>query len=250
MERRTMLLMSSLALVIGLLSVPIAAWSADGTKPEAPILTVVGTGSVTAPPDTAFVSLGMDTAGKSLAEAQRQNSTVIQKVMERLRELKIEKERVQTATFTVTPQYKSPPKRPSDAPPAPPEIVGYTISNTVTVEVREVEKVGAVIEEVLSAGANHFHGLRWALRDEQQARLNALKIGAGKAREKAAALSEAVNLKLGRLVNVTEGNHVVQPTPRVSRFMGTMEGAGGEVPISSGEMKIEATVTLVYEIAP
>lgn len=238
-----------LALVIALLAGPIVAWSDDSTKPEIPTLTVVAIGSVTAPPDTAFVTLGMDTAGKSLAETQRQNSTVIQKVLERLRELKIEKERIQTAAFTVSPQYKPPPKRPSDGPPVPPEIVGYTISNTVTVEVRDVEKVGVVIEEVMSAGANHFHGLRWALRDEQQARLNALKIAAGKAREKAAALSEAVNVKLGRLVNVTEGSHVVHPTPRVGRAMAAMEVAGGEVPISSGEMKVEAAVTLVYEIA-
>jgi uncharacterized protein YggE len=242
--------MPLIAFAIAFLALPIAAWSDDSAKPEMPTLTVAATGSVTVPPNTAFVTLGMDTAGKSLAEAQRQNSAVIQKVLERLRELKIEKERVQTSAFTVSPQYKPPPKRPSDAPPTPPEIVGYTISNTVTVEVREIEKVGAVIEEGLSAGANHFHGLRWALRDEQQARLNALKIAAAKAREKAAALSEALNVKLGRLMNVTEGSQVVHPMPRVGRAMAAMEVAGGEVPISSGEMKVEATVTLVYEIAP
>ena len=242
-------LMPLLAFVLALISVPIAAWSDDSTKPEIPTVTVVATGSVAATPDTAFVTLGMDTAGKSLADTQRQNSAVIQKVLERLRELKIEKERIQTAAFTVSPQYKPPPKRPSDSPPAPPEIVGYMISNTITIEVRDVEKVGAVIEEVLSAGANHFHGLRWALRDEQQARLNALKIAAGKAREKAAALSEAVNVKLGRLVNVTEGSQVVHPTPRLGRAMAAFEGPSVEVPISSGEMKVEATVTLIYEIA-
>lgn len=242
-------LMPVIAFAVAFLALPIAVWSADSTIPESPMLTVVGTGSVTAAPDTAFVTFGMDTAGKSLGEAQRQNSAVIQKVLERLRELKIEKERIQTAAFTVSPQYKPPPKRPSDAAPAPPEIVGYTVSNTLTVEIRETEKVGAVIEEGLSAGANHLHGLRWALRDEPQARLNALKIAAGRAREKATALSEAVNVKLGRLVNVTEGSHVVTPTPRMGRTMAAMELAGGEVPISSGEMKVEATVTLIYEIA-
>ena len=239
-----------LAFVIALVAAPIAARSDDSAKSEVSTLTVVATGSVTAPPDTAFVTLGMDTTGKSLTEAQRQNSAAIQKVMERLRELKIDKERIQTAAFTVSPQYKPPPKRPSDAPPAPPEIVGYSISNTITIEVRDVEKVGTVIEEVLAAGANHFHGLRWALRDEQQARLNALKTAAGVAREKATALSQAVNVKLGRLMNVTEGSRVVAPMPRVGRAMAAMEGAGGEVPISSGEMKVEATVTLIYEITP
>ena len=162
--------MPLIAFAITFLALPIVAWSDDSTKPETPTLTVVATGSVSVPPDTAFVTLGMDTAGKSLAEAQRQNSAVMQKVLERFRELKIEKERIQTSAFTVSPQYKPPPTRPSDAPPAPPEIIGYTVSNTMTIEVREIEKVGAVIEEGLSAGANHFHGLRWALRDEQQKR--------------------------------------------------------------------------------
>jgi len=249
MEKTAMPLMSLISLVIVLITVPMAAWSADSIKPETPTLTVFATGSVTAPPDTAFVTLGMDSAGKSLLEAQRQNSAVIQKVLEHLKELKIEKERIQTSAFTVSPQYKPSPKRPSDAPPAPPEIIGYIISNTVTVEVREVEKVGAVIEETFSAGANHFHGLRWALRNEQQARLNALKIAAGEAREKATALSQAVNVKLGRLMNVTEGSRVIAPMPHVGRAMAAVEGAGGEVPISSGEMKVEATVTLIYEIA-
>lgn len=243
-----MSLVPLIAFMITLAAAPIVARGDDSAKPELPTLTVVATGSVTAPPDTAFVTLGMDTVGKSLTEAQRQNSAAIQKVMERLRELKIDKDRIQTAAFTVSPQYKPPPKRPSDASPAPPEIVGYSISNTITIEVRDVEKVGTVIEEVLAAGANHFHGLRWALRDEQQARLNALKIAAGEAREKATALSQAVNVKLGRLTNVTEGSRVIAPMPRVGRAMAATEGAGGEVPISSGEMKVEATVTLIYEI--
>lgn len=230
------------------LSVPIAAWGTDGTKPETSTLRVAGTGSLTVAPDTAFVTVGMETAGKSLAQAQRQNSAVMQKVMERFRELKIDKERIQTSSFTVTPQYRPSPKRPSDIPPSPPEIIGYRISNTVTVEVRDLEKVATVIEEALTAGSNHFQGLQWALRDEQQARLSALKSAAAKAREKATALSEALNVKLVRLVTVNEEGHVIRPLPYAGRSMGAMEAAGAESPISSGEMKVEATVTLIYEI--
>src|SRR5262249_37542944 len=171
-----------------LVGLPLTAWCADQTPPEVPTLTVVGTGSVNVPPDMAIVNLGMDTANKSLAEAQRQNSAVIQKVMERLKELKIEKERIQTSAFTVSAQYKPAPRRQEGPPPPIPEIIGYTISNTITVEVRDIDKVASVIEEALSAGANHFQGLQWGLRDEQQARIGALKMAAGKAREKATAL--------------------------------------------------------------
>ena len=242
--------MRMIALMIGFLVFPIEVSAGDGAKPEPPALTVAANGTVTVAPDTAFVSLGMETAGKSLAETQSQNSAVMLKVMERLRGLKIEKERIQTSFFTVSPHYKPPPKRSADAPLVLPEIIGYTVSNTLTVEVRDLDKVASVIEEAMSAGANHFHGLHWGLRDEQQARLNALKLAAAKAREKAVTLGEALNIKLVRLVNVTEGGHVVRPAPPMARATMAMEATGGEVPLSSGEIKVEATVTLVYEITP
>ncbi|HSN03871.1 MAG TPA: SIMPL domain-containing protein [Nitrospira sp.] len=237
------------ALLMGLLAFPVAARADDEAKREAPVLTVTGSGRLAVEPDTAFVTFGMETAGKSLAEAQRLNNQVMQKVTARLRELQIEKERIQTSSFTVSPQYKPPPKRPADAPPAPPEIIGYVVSNSVTVEVRNTEKVAPVIEESLAAGANHFQGLHWALRDEQQAKLGALRQAAARAREKATALSEALHVKLVRLTGVNEASHVVRPASHVSRAMMAMDG-GNEPPVFSGEMTVEATVTLTYEIGP
>ncbi|MBA5866973.1 MAG: DUF541 domain-containing protein [Nitrospira sp. CR1.3] len=241
--------MRSVLLALAFLIAPAGALAVDNAKPDIPLLTVSGTGAVTAPPDTAYVTVGMETAGKSLSDAQQRNSAVMKKVIDRLQQLKIEKERIQTSSFTVSPQYKPPVKHhPVDAPPAPPEIIGYTVSNMVTVEVREPEKVAAVIEEASAAGANHFHGLQWGLRNEQQPRLNALKLAAAKAREKAAALSESLNLKLTRVMNVTEGVQFLRPASHVGRAMMATNGGGGDIPVSSGEMKIEATVTLSYEI--
>ncbi len=240
--------MSFIGLLMALLALPSSAWGADGTKPETPTLTVAGTGSLTVAPDTAFVTVGMETAGKSLSQAQRENSAVMQKVMERLRALKIDKERIQTSSFMVTPQYRPSPKHPAETPPSLPEIIGYRISNTVTVEVRDLEKVATVIEEALTAGANHFQGLEWAMRDEQPARLSALKFAAAKAREKATALSETLNVKLVRLVTVNEAGHVIRPMPYAGLSMREMAPASVAPPVSPGEMKVEATVTLIYEI--
>ncbi len=231
-----------------LLGFPVGAQAHDETKPEASTLTVSETGTMTQAPDTAFVTFGLDSPGKVLAEAQRRNSAAMSNVMDRLRELQIDKERIQTSSFTVTPQYRPPARRSANAPPTPPEIVGYIVSNMVTVEIRALDKVGTVIEEVLNAGANSFHGLRWGLRDEQLVRLSALKQAAVKAREKAAVLSEALHVKLVRIVSVNEGGHVVRPAVPMARM--TMDAGAGEVPISPGEIKVEATVTLIYEIAP
>jgi len=71
-----------------------------------------------------------------------------------------------------------------------------------------------------------------------------LKQAAAKAREKAAALSEALHVKLVRVLSVSEGGHMVRPAAPMARM--AMEASVAEVPISPGEMKVEATVTLVY----
>ncbi|MEQ1845146.1 MAG: SIMPL domain-containing protein, partial [Nitrospira sp.] len=123
-------------LLVLLLGAPAMTLAHDETKPETPTLTVSETGTVTHAPDTAFVTFGLETAGKSLTEAQKRNSAVMSKVMDRLRDLQIDKERIQTSSFTVSPQYRPPASRPADVPPTSPEIVGYVVSNMVTVEIR------------------------------------------------------------------------------------------------------------------
>jgi uncharacterized protein YggE len=191
-----------LALALILVGIPNLAPALDDSKPAVPTLTVTGTGHLAIAPDMAYVTFGMQTVGKSLADAQRQNSSVMQKVIDRLSELQIDKARIQTSSFAVSPQYKPPPKRNSDALPVTPEIIGYLVSNQVTVELFNPDKVAAVIEQTLAAGANHFQGLQWALKDEQQAKLGAMKQAVAVAREKAVTLSESLKLKILGLFSV------------------------------------------------
>jgi uncharacterized protein YggE len=238
--------MLRMIVLLSLLLVPVAV-AAHEDALEKPAVTITGQGLIVLAPDTAFVTLGIETAGKTVSDVQGQNRLIMKKVVERLRGLQIESERIQTASYSVSPQYKPPPKRTEGAA-EPPEIIGYIISTALTVEVRNLDKVGSVIEESIAAGANQFHGLHWALRDEQQARLAALKQAAAKAREKASALGEALRVKLIGLLKATEESHVVWPVPKMARSMMAMESGGGDMPVFSGEIKVEATVTLMYEI--
>ena len=235
-------------LLVLLLGVPGVAQAHDATKPETATLTVSETGMTPHTPDTAYVTFGLETAGKSLAEAQKRNNVTMGKVLDRLRDLQIEKDRIQTSSFTVSPQYRPPSNRHADVSPTSPEIIGYVVSNMVTVEIRALDKVGTVIEEVLKAGANNFQGLHWGLRDEQPVRLSALKQAAARAREKAVVLSDTLHVKLARILSITEGGQVIRPAAPMARM--AMEANAADAPISPGELKIEATVTLVYEIAP
>ena len=238
-----------LALALILLGLPGSARAHDDSKPVVPMMTVTGTGNFAIAPDMAYVTFGMQTVGRLLAEAQRQNSNVMQKMIDRLTELHIDKARIQTSAFSVSPQYKPPPKHNADALPMAPEIIGYLVSNQLTVEVFNPEKVAAVIEQALAAGANHFQGLQWALKDEQQTTRGAMKQAVANAREKAVTLSESLKLKLVRLISVNEAGQVVRPMPHTSRSMMAMDAGGGEPPILGRELKVEANVTLVYEIA-
>jgi len=238
--------MLKIVFAVVLLMVP-AEVLAHEEAPAKPAMTVIGQGHILLTPDTAFVTVSMETTGRTVGDAERQNRMVMSKVVERLKALQIENDRIQTASFTVSPQYKPAPKR-ADAPPGPPEIIGYIVGNTITVEVRNLEKVVPVIEESLAAGANQFQGLQWALQDEQQAKVAALKQAAAKAREKAAALSDALKVKLIRLLSATEESRIVRPVPRMARSMVAMEGGGGEAPVFSGEIRVEAAVTVVYEM--
>ncbi|HEY7128351.1 MAG TPA: SIMPL domain-containing protein [Nitrospira sp.] len=238
--------MLRLILLLSLLIVPITVAAHDDAL-QKPALTVTGQGQIMLAPDTAFVTLGIETAGKTVAELQGQNRLIMNRVVERLRGLQIENERIQTASYSVSPQYKQPPKRTEGAA-GPPEIIGYIMSTSLTVEVRNLDKVGSVIEDSIAAGANQFQGLHWGVRDEQQAKLAALKQAAAKAREKASALSETLKVKLMRLLSAREESHVVRPVPKMARSLMAMEGGGAETPVFSGEIKVDATVILIYEI--
>ena len=87
-----------------LLGFPVVTLAHDETMPATPTLTVSETGIVPHAPDMAFATFGLETASKSLAEAQKRNSAIMSKIMERLRDLQIDKERIQTSSFTVSPQ--------------------------------------------------------------------------------------------------------------------------------------------------
>lgn len=225
------------------------AWALEDPKPAVPTLTVTGTGHLMIAPDMAYVTFGMQTSGKSLADAQRQNNNVMQKVITRLGELAIAAEHIQTSSFTVSPQYKPTPKHGGDVSPAPPEVIGYLVGNQITVELSKTDKVALVIEQALAAGANHFQGLQWALKEPQRAKLGAMSQAVITARDKARALSESLKLKLLRLISVSEGDAVIRSLSASPRSMMAMEAGGGEPPILGGQLKVEASVTLVYEIA-
>ena len=224
----------------------------EDARQDSPILTVSEEGRMQLSPDKAVVTLAVETAGDSLEKVQEENNERMKKVMTRLQKLGIKKERIQTSSLSVTPQYPPRSRRQSSELPISqvPKIIGYTVNNTLTVEVLDLAIVGRVVDRALQAGANRFSHITWALRDNRPARLDALKNAAEKARNKAQTLAQALNVKLIRLLSVTEGGipPIAQRSTRGRAMMSMAMEDAGSVFVSPGELTVRASVTLVYEI--
>lgn len=227
------------------------AW-ADTEAPEIPKLTVTGEGKFEVAPDKAVVSFAVETAGELLSDVQKDNQTRMNKVFDEFRKLEIPPQLIQTTSFQVTPEYPPPPRRSSgeSLEQTIPRIIGYRVIHQVNVEVRDLDKVGTVVDRTLKAGANRFSGIIWGLQQEEPVKLQALQQAAEKARAKAATLAQALEVTLVRIVNVMEGGVSIMAPRGQQRMMGVamaME-SGGEASISAGEISVRGSVTLVYEI--
>ena len=232
-----------------LLLLPVPGWSETHDE-DLPRLTVSAEGTIDVPPDKAVLSFAVETVGEKLSDVQEENQKRLAKVLEECRRFDIPSQFIQTTSLNVIPEYPPPPRRPSDGTleNSIPRIIGYRVVHQVNVEVRNLEVVGKVVDRVLHVGANRFSGIAWGLQNEQPTKLEVLKQASAKAQAKADALAQALNLKLVRMINVSEGG--VSPSPPEGRYrMAMAMDSGGEASVSAGEISIRGTVTLVYEIS-
>lgn len=232
---RVPVVMPALALMLAFAS-PGAARAEDPAKAS---LTVTGQGMVDAVPDLATVSLGVTTQDASAAAAMAANSAALAAVMERLSAAGIEARDIQTSNLSLNPNWQHSPDGST-----PPTITGYVASNQLTVRVRDIARLGAVLDAAISDGANTLNGIAFGMQDDaallDEARTRAVQ----DARSRAQTLAGAAGVQLKRIVSITEGGGYAPPMP-----MYRMEAAmAPDVPVAQGEIGIGASVTVVYEI--
>ncbi|MCA9464188.1 MAG: SIMPL domain-containing protein [Nitrospira sp.] len=224
---------------------------AETEAPEIPKLTVTGEGKFDVAPDKAVVSFAVETAGERLSDVQQENQTRMSKVFDEFRKLEIPSQFIQTTSFQVIPEYPPPPRRSSgeSLEQSIPRILGYRVIHQVNVEVRDLRKVGLVVDRTLKVGANRFAGISWGLQQEEPVRLQALQQAADKASAKAETLARALHVKLVRIMQVTEGGVSIMAPRGQPRMMAMAMESSGDASISAGEISVHGTVTLVYEIS-
>jgi len=200
---------------------------------------ITGTGSIAAAPDMATITLGVVTQGISGKDALRANSEQLNKVFTDLAEAGIKKRDVQTSGLSLQPNWDRNADRNQQ-----PVIVGYTARNGVTVRVRDLEILGDVLDDVVSSGANQFNGLTFGISNPKPLQNKARVAAVKDAQARATLLVTTAGATLGKVLNISESGGNRAPVMRAM----AMDRAESSVPVAAGEVGVQATVTVTYEI--
>jgi uncharacterized protein YggE len=202
------------------------------------VVTVLGEGTVTVQPDIATVTIGVQVTKPTLPEAQSEATKQMTSVLNAIAKAGVKKEDIQTAYYSVNVIQNY------DNTGTPTEITGYQVSNQVNVTVRDLTKVGSLLEDVVAAGANSIYGITFGIADPSAAQSQARAAAVADAKKRAEELAKAAGLSLGRVVSISEG--VAQPVPNV--YSQGAGGKGGAVPVQSGTLQVTIDVQVTYEL--
>ena len=199
---------------------------------------VSGDGRVSAKPDTATVSVSVVTQNRSATEAQSQNAALTDAVLTAVKRAAGNGAEVKTSGYSLIPQrvYKEN---------LPPTINGYEARNGISVTLRDLTKVGAVIDAATGAGANNIDGIAFSLRDDRQARNQALSEAAREALGKASALAQTLGGRVVRIAAVEESGSPPRPVLYAQQ---EAFAAKTDTPIEVGALEINSQVRLEAEI--
>jgi uncharacterized protein YggE len=204
--------------------------------PEARIV-VTGDGSVSVTPDYAQIRIGVTAREKAVKEAVDANSKSMVAIIAALKDAGIAQNDIQTARFSIQPIYPPQDQR------SEPKLAGYAVSNHVNVTIREIGKVGDVLDRVTAAGATDAGNVSFLVSDPSKALDQAREAAIADARRKAEVYAKASSVRLGRVEWITEDGGSGPPVPMMAR------AAPAPVPIASGEDILRVRVTVAFEIA-
>lgn len=231
--------LAALALMLAF-TLPAAPAPADE---ETATLTVHGEGRVSAAPDMATIRTGVETDGRTAAEALAENSAAATQMIESLKAGGVEDRDIQTGRLSVQPVYADNQRTRTGQ---RPEVVGYRVMNEVAVTVRDLDTLGRLLDRVVAAGANRIDSIGFDMAESTGQADEARRRAVADARRRAEVLAGAAGVRLARILSINEGGGVVRPMQRDTMMM---RAEAMDAPIERGEMEIGANVTVVWEIA-
>jgi uncharacterized protein YggE len=246
-------LLSALALSIALPGIAMAHDAPTGTDIAVgnTLLSLSAEGRVARAPDLAVFTAGVTSQGKTAAEALSANSADMNRVIAALKKAGIADKDIQTSNLNLNPIYAPQRTMPDgQVVPAQPQIVGYQVSNQVTVRQRDLKGFGRVLDTLVAAGANQINGPSFELDQPDAATDEARTIAVKKARARAELYASAAGLRVVRIVSISEsGGYAPQPM-MVNARMAMDSFGGAPTPVAAGEVSMNVSVSMTFELAP
>lgn len=247
MKKLTKILSTTL-IVAGLLTVGFTGRELFKAEPamaaldsaKANTITSRGEGVVKVKPDIAYITMGVRTENKDAKVAQTSNAEKMDKVIAALKKMGIEEKDIQTSNYSVYPQYDYEAKGAE-------KIVGYVVDNTVMITVRDILKVGDVLDIGVAEGANVSNGIQFSISDTEKYYQEALKLAVKNARGKAEAMGEAIGVTLKNPSSIVEQSSGGSNIIYADRGVGIETAKMASTPISTGELDVRAMVEVSYQ---
>jgi uncharacterized protein YggE len=207
-------------------------------------ISVSGTGKTMVMPDRFSFTVGVQTQAPAVEDAVEQNNRKVAAVIAALKKAGTTDSEIKTSGFYINPQQEYQERM-------PPRVVGYQVSNNVTVTRETMSDAGKLLQVAVAAGVNQASGLNFTVSDPAKGRDEGLGRAFADARARAAALAQAAGRTLGRALSITEGGgSYPQPVPIYARGMASMAAKAevSEVPVESGTQENTYTVAVVFEL--
>ncbi len=203
-------------------------------------ITVQGTSQLDVIPDQAHITVSYSNKANDLEEARRLNAVTTANIQRKLLQLGLAQDDIRTSNYSVYPLYS---KQESNT---AAKIIGYEVSNSLSLTVNNIDLTGQVIDTALKAGANQIQGVSFAKKDETAVKNTALTLAVRDAQVKAQAIAATLNKNIINTISVTEGSVRIQ-FPELYRYSAKALPAA-TTPISPGVQHVSASVTIVFEI--
>ena len=222
---------------------PVAS-AADSDAP--PRILVSGEGRVDIAPDMAVLSLMVIREAPTARAALDANSAAMAEVLKAMQAAGIAERDLQTANFSIQPRYTQPPRQSSGEREAP-RIVGYSVRNGLTVRVRDIDRVGEIIDTSVTLGVNEGGRILFTNDDPSAALTRARGEAVRDALARAGTLAEAAGVKTGAVLEISEQSHRPGPVPMARADM-AMAMSADAVPVAAGENSYTVTVSVSVAI--
>lgn len=239
MKRSIALILASVIL-LGALAGCVAPAS-TGTTPQTRTLSAYGNGQVYLVPDLAYVYVGVRADADDVATALNKNNVQSQQVAEAVKGFGVETKDVQTANFNVYPMTDYNPNG---------EVSRkyYVVENTIYITVRDLSKLGSLLDAVVRSGANTINGITFDVANKEEASAQARDAAIQKARTQAEDIAKAAGVSLGKMQNISISSSGGTVPVYEAKGGGAAYAANTSVPVSAGQLLISVDAYLTYEI--